>query len=779
MVTKKILIADDSEINREMITEILGDGYSYIYASDGDELIDMLGSGCQADIILLDINMPHMDGFEVLRIMNERRWIEEIPVVVISVESDLGFLERAYNLGATDYILRPFSAVTIRFRVENTLMLYSKQRQLVRLVGDQVHEREEINDAMINILGHTVELRNNESGKHTLSVRNISDALLHRLVVLTDRYNLTRRDIATIVALSPLHDIGKMAIPEEILNKPGRLTPEERRVMETHTVRGDEIVAAVQDPHLGAVTRVAREICRWHHERWDGHGYPDGLSGDEIPISAQVVGVADVYDALTSERCYKKAIPHDEALRMMLSGECGEFNPVLMQCLADTASQLCTMTDDYSFDYDGEAQVLTREMLRERGLPEDDRERRLLENERVKKEFFKSCAGGMQFEYDCPSRKVTYTDWYRGGVVETAFISEGRRIDLLSAEDWDRLIGLLHGTTREQPEVTMTALVPVGGEHRWHRITARTVWPLRGERYISVLGQIADIDDEISRIGFEHSFDDPVAAAGAIGALRSIFDVVRLVDAEDYSVLTFAENGEIIKTGARCYDIWCRGERCENCSSCEAMRNKSLMTKLETRSDGELYAVISKYMKLRDRECVLELAFRMARAHGGVRAYAASERTRLLLLDFYKDSLTNAYSRMYLDDFGGGLEGADAVALIDVDGFKSINDTYGHQTGDAALRHIAGILISGTEGQGVTIRYGGDEFLLIFRSIGKSEFFSLLDRLKQRVRESVFEGHPDISLGISVGGAYRAGTLAEAIAVADSRMYRNKRKNTV
>ena len=280
-------------------------------------------------------------------------------------------------------------------------------------------------------------------------------------------------------------------------------------------------------------------------------------------------------------------------------------------------------------------------------------------------------------------------------------------------------------------------------------------------------------------MGFEHSFDDPVAAAGAIGALRSIFDVVRLVDAEDYSVLTFAENGEIIKTGARCYDIWCRGERCENCSSCEAMRNKSLMTKLEPRSDGELYAVISKYMKLRDRECVLELAFRMARAHGGVRAYAASERTRLLLLDFYKDSLTNAYSRMYLDDFGGGLEGADAVALIDVDGFKSINDTYGHQTGDAALRHIAGILISGTEGQGVTIRYGGDEFLLIFRSIGKSEFFSLLDRLKQRVRESVLEGHPDISLGISVGGAYRAGTLAEAIAVADSRMYRNKRNNTV
>ena len=779
MVTKKVLITDDSALNRDMITEILGDGYSYIYASDGDELIDMLGNGCQADIILLDINMPHMDGFEVLRIMNERRWIEEIPVVVISAESDLGFLERAYNLGATDYISRPFSAVTIRFRVENTLMLYSKQRQLVRLVGDQVYEREEINDAMINILGHTVELRNNESGKHTLSIRNISDALLRRLAVLTDRYNLTKRNIATIVALAPLHDIGKMAIPEEILNKPGRLTPKERRVMETHTVRGDEIVAAVHDPHLGAITRVAREICRWHHERWDGHGYPDGLSGDEIPISAQVVGVADVYDALTSERCYKKAIPHDEALRMMLSGECGEFNPILMQCLADTAPQLRAMADGYSFDYEGEAQVLTREMLRERGLPEDDRERRLLENERVKKEFFKSCAGGIQFEFDRPARKITYTDWYRGGTVETVFISEGRGIELLSAEDWNRLAGLLRGTTREQPEVTMTALVPVGGEHRWHRITARTVWPLRGERYISVLGQIADIDDEISRAGFEHYFDDPEAAEGAIGALRSIFDVVRLVDPEDYSVLTFSENGRIIKTDARCYDIWCRGERCENCSSCEAMRSKGLMTKLETRNDGELYAVISKYMKLRDRECVLELAFRMARAHGGVRAYAASERTRLLLLDFYKDSLTNAYSRMYLDDFGGGLEGADAVALIDVDEFKSINDTYGHQTGDAALRHIAGILISGTEGQGVTIRYGGDEFLLIFRSIGKSEFFSLLDRLKQRVRESVFEGHPDISLGISVGGAYRAGTLAEAIAVADSRMYRNKRKNTV
>ena len=779
MVTKKILIADDSALNRDMITEILGDSYSYMYASDGDELIDMLGSGCQADIILLDINMPHMNGFDVLRIMNERGWIEEIPVVVISAESDLGFLERAYNLGATDYISRPFSAVTIRFRVENTLMLYSKQRQLVRLVGDQVHEREEINDAMINIFGHTVEMRNNESGSHTLNVRNISDALLRRLVALTDRYNLTKRDIATIVALAPLHDIGKMAIPEEILNKPGRLTPEERRVMETHTVHGDEIVAAVQDPHLEAITRVAREICRWHHERWDGHGYPDGLSGDEIPVSAQVVGVADVYDALTSERCYKKAIPHDEALRMMLSGECGEFNPVLVQCLVDVAPQLRATTGRYSFDYEGEAQVLTREMLRERELPEDDRERRLLENERVKKEFFKSCAGGIQFEYDCPARKVTYTDWYRGGMVETVFITEGRGIELLSAEDWDRLVGLLRGTTREQPEITMTALIPVGGAHRWHRITARTVWPLRGERYISVLGQIADIDDEISREGFERAFDDPAAAAGAIGALRSIFDIVRLVDPVDYSVLAFSEDGRIMKTGARCYDTWGRGERCENCSSCEAMRKKNLMTKLETRNDGELYAVISKYMRLRDRECVLELAFSMARAHGGVRAYAASERTRLLLLDFYKDSLTNAYSRMYLDDFGDGLEGADAVALIDVDEFKNINDTYGHQTGDAALRHIAGILISGTEGQGITIRYGGDEFLLIFRSIGESEFFSLLDELRRRVRESVLEGHPDINLGISIGGAYRAGTLSEAIAAADSRMYRNKRKNTV
>ncbi len=277
---KKIIIADDSKMNQELLAEILGDQYQYTYADNGAQLLDYLNQDIDVDIILLDINMPLMDGFEVLEIMNQRRWLDEIPVVVISAENDGDFLQKAYSLGATDYIPRPFSAVTVRFRVKNTLMLYSKQRQLVQLVEEQVYEREEINNAMINIFSHTIELRNNESGQHTLSVRNISDILLHRLAELTDRYDLTEKSISVISTLSALHDIGKIVIPVRILNKPGRLTPEEFEIMKTHMTAGDEIIKKSAIPQSTFVIKTAREICRWHHERWDGRGYPDGLSGD-------------------------------------------------------------------------------------------------------------------------------------------------------------------------------------------------------------------------------------------------------------------------------------------------------------------------------------------------------------------------------------------------------------------------------------------------------------------------------------------------------------------
>ena len=334
---QRILIADDSAMNRAILTEMLGDGYDILEAENGLQAVSAMQSDENIDLLLLDIMMPEMDGFEVLAMMKKCHWIDDIPVIMISAENASSFVERAYDLGASDYISRPFDTAVVRRRVINTLMLYAKQKRLVQLVAEQVYEKEKSNSTMINILSHIVEFRNGESGLHVLHIQTATEILLHTLVQQTDRYNLTTADISLISTASALHDIGKINIPESILNKPGKLTKEEFDTMKTHTTIGAEILDKLPFQQESDLVKTAYAICRWHHERYDGRGYPDGLKEEQIPIAAQVVAMADVYDALTSERCYKKAYSHDTAIQMILNGECGAFNPLLLQCLQEAA----------------------------------------------------------------------------------------------------------------------------------------------------------------------------------------------------------------------------------------------------------------------------------------------------------------------------------------------------------------------------------------------------------------------------------------------------------
>ena len=337
----QILLVDDSAMSRMILKEILGGDYSILEAENGQECLEkMQAEAGNIALVLLDINMPVMDGFEVLKAMNVNHTIEDIPVIMISSDDSDAAIRRSYELGASDYVTRPFDARIVYRRVTNTIKLYAKQRRLVQMVSDQIRARENNTDMLVGVLSHIVEFRNGESGAHVRHIRIITELLLHRLLEISSQYPITAEQQDNIPLASALHDIGKIGIDEKILNKPGRLTPEEFEVVKTHSMLGAEMLHQLEDFNEQPLLQTAYEIARWHHERWDGRGYPDGLKGDEIPISAQLVALADVYDALTSERCYKKAFSHEKAVQMILNGECGAFNPLLLQCLTDVQTDL-------------------------------------------------------------------------------------------------------------------------------------------------------------------------------------------------------------------------------------------------------------------------------------------------------------------------------------------------------------------------------------------------------------------------------------------------------
>ena len=778
---EKILIADDSEMNRMLLEEILGDKYEYVMAQDGTEAVDILEKNDDIDLIMLDINMPKMDGFGVLEIMNLRHWISEVPVIIISSESDADFIRRGYDLGASDYIGRPFDLAVVRRRVENTLMLYARQKRLVRLVEEQVYEREKTNNTMINILSHVIEYRNNESGLHILHVRMMTDILLRRLIKITDKYPLTETDISMIASVSALHDIGKISIPKAILNKPGKLDPEEWEIMKSHAAIGDAMLRDLGTQQSEALMNLAHEICRWHHERWDGRGYPDGLKGDEIPISAQVVAMADVYDALTSERCYKKSFDHATAIHMITNGECGAFNPLLIQCLLDVQDQLFENmhSDPSNFDYRQEAKRLSDEMLEQKELTPDNRAHSLLIFEQKKADFFAEQCGGIQFEFDHWTNIVRFKDWNapKDKQERSAYLTEWNDVSLLSENDWKTLHEKIKATTPEKPEVSLIVKVPVNGEYRWQRLTARSLWTTKHKNYAGVIGYFKDIQDEMVQRG-EDALDkcSEDSVSHLLSDLSRVFEVVRLVDPKSNKIVELDDGGDAVVTPMHCYEIWGRSEPCENCISSRAIEGKEWITKLEMR-DKQMYFVLSKHINVNGRICTLEIASHEDEAEGARCDGDPDAPVRTSFMNFYRDALTGTYTRLYLETFQSSLESADAVAIVDVDLFKQINDTYGHPVGDEALKSIANTIRSGIRSSDVLIRYGGDEFLLVFSKIGEEIFYERLKQLRRAVQETKLPDHPEVKLDVSLGGVYRVHPLTEAIRQADRRMYENKAKH--
>ena len=535
MEKQKILIVDDSEMNRALLVDILDEQYDVAEAENGMEAISLL-SRQRADfsLLLLDIMMPEMDGFEVLSCINKYHWNDTLAVIMISADDSPANIKRAYDLGAFDYISRPFDSTIVQRRISNTMFLYARQQRLEKIIAEQFHEQENNNRLMISILSHIVEFRNGESGLHILHVNTITKYLLKQLVQSTDQYPLSKADISLISTASALHDIGKISISDAILNKPGRLTADEFEVMKTHSVIGADMLSdlPIEQKEVPLV-KVASEICRWHHERYDGSGYPDGLKGEQIPIAAQVVALADVYDALISERCYKKAYSHDDALKMILEGQCGAFNPTLLSCLQEIA---------------------------------------------------------------------------------------------------DTLEGELMDTPHEQE--------------------------IKNNQYI-----------------------------------RNKIDYDRLFSYEKYTFLS------------------------------RRQRNLQLL---------------------------------------------------------YIDSLTSVYNRRYYDEHFKGADDIQAIVVIDVDDFKHINDNHGHDVGDIVLQSIAQTVLSCVRKTDAVIRYGGDEFIIIFYSIPADIFKKKLERIRRSVDGLIIDDYPELHMSVSIGGAYGIGTTKKLFKAADNMMYQSKNtKNQV
>lgn len=493
---KKILIADDSELNRDILMSMLSEEYDVVTACDGEEAVMAIEmQGLTLDLILLDIVMPKMDGFQVLEYMKENKWIGEIPIIMISAVNTPSVIHRAFDQGVADYICRPFDSAVVQKRVGNTLRLYEKQKTLAELVANQIYQKEKCGNLMISILSHLVEFRNGESGLHVLHINVITRILLEHLLKKTDKYDLSYDDISLISMASALHDIGKITIPDEILNKPARLTKEEFEIMKTHSAQGAEILKSLPFQNEPLI-KYAYDICRWHHERYDGGGYPDRLAGEEIPIWAQVVSIADVYDALTSERVYKKAYTHEVAMAMIYNNECGVFNPLILECLKECEPLIrreMEAAGDRLFT-SGKAEVtnVVRELSQHKELATQERAYELLEKEKIRNEFIFSVSEEMFFDYQCESRILTLSPKAAElfGVEETTFkpLANDKLAAILEYNGGEKIAAAVMAVSQSNPVIASSFELADVGEFK---VSARAIFERGKNTPVYIIGRIA------------------------------------------------------------------------------------------------------------------------------------------------------------------------------------------------------------------------------------------------------------------------------------------------
>lgn len=357
----KVLIVDGVEAERLSFMQMLMEDYQALEANNGELAIQMIGEHLEElAVILLKLMIPKMDGFKVLEVMNEKKWIEKVPVLIIDGAGSAGMESKCFELGAVDFLNKPFEEGLVRHRVSNAANAFIHQEQLeesvrqknktmerqYKLLKQQAEELRQSKQAVIDILGSVVEYRNLNNASHTKQVKEITQILAEETREAYPEYGLTPQKVQVITLASTLHDIGKITIPDTILLKPTKKTEEELEMEKSHTTKGCEIISSIQGAWDQEYTETCMDICRYHHERYDGNGYPDGLVGDAIPLSAQLVALADLYDTLVSENINKKAYSKEQAYQMIISGECGVFNPKLISVFRNAKEKIEALVED-------------------------------------------------------------------------------------------------------------------------------------------------------------------------------------------------------------------------------------------------------------------------------------------------------------------------------------------------------------------------------------------------------------------------------------------------
>ena len=800
VITKqKILIADDSEMNRELLAAILEEEYEIIQVNDGVQAVDCFQRHAEEiSLLLLDIVMPHMDGFEVLSYMNKEHWIDSIPVVIISSENSPIYIKRGYDLGATDFIEKPFDANMVLRRSANAILLGAKQRRMTSIVSNQIYEREKSSKLMINILSHIVEFRNGESGLHVLHIQTITEMLLRQLVQKeNNRYALSKEQIRMITTASALHDIGKISIPDEILNKPGRLTAEEFAVIKGHSMAGANMLSELPlDQKEEPLVKTAYEICRWHHERYDGGGYPDGLKGEEIPVSAQVVALADVYDALTSERCYKDAYSHEKAIEMILAGQCGAFNPLMLECLLDISSSLKKKMG-YKSKERYEQTDLSDIASRFHDFEMDSSEKivQQLEFERMRYNFLAEGSRNIVFTYTISPPLLTFNQagCKRSGITEPSFspLQSGVLKALVEEQSLKRLIRKITQATRETPDVTSNLFLTDGKNPCHYRCKCRVIWTDGAEKgYTGVVGKLTDITDDYMVMenvreeglkvlekdrsaefsGFYDRFKkcgfstDGTEAWLLLQYLQISYDLVRYVDPTTNKVIHIEKDGKMWESETACSDIWNCLEKCSNCISRLSMQTGKRMTKLEVAGEDP-YQVVSMYVEIDRKPCCLEMASRIDgdfMPDGYSRDEILSS-VRIHKEKVYIDPVTGVYNKRYYVEKLSKMDNAAALMFADIKNFKRINENFGHQAGDDVLRQVAGVLRDVAAGKGDVLRYSGDDFVTVFFKATEEELSEIQKEMCGRVEALRFPELPGVQLKLVTAGTSIPGRVEEML----------------